>query len=459
MSELLSAWKNVLQTKGSESALWLFPEGKTRTYSDLDIEASAVAVKLGSLFQRSKGTTVAFKIEDRLEWMTVFLGIQKYGAVAMPIDSTITKTEVDRILRQHGANIYVEDRVFSVLSERRNLGFSRAGITLVKLTSGSTATPKAIPFRESEMMADASNIMRTMGIQGNDIQFATIPLGHSYGLGSLVYPLLMEGTPLAFNSLPLPSIIEKEINTCEANVFPTIPAVLKGLARSEDLRLPSSLRTVISAASPLTQEIWQTFKNRFGLEIHNFYGSSETGGIAYDKSGCLLSEKPGAVGEIMDGVTASIAPSGRILVTSKAIYSYKNRRAHKYSSAFLMADYGSIDKGILSLRGRSNRVVKHNGKRIDLVQIEKLLMEHEAIDLACVQYQESRHRVVASITGSIARETFTNYVHATLPDWKRPKILWQTDEIPSNQRGKIDLNKTLEMTLNMGRPLSYDKVP
>ena len=62
---------------------------------------------------------------------------------------------------------------------------------LVKLTSGSTGQPRALPFIDAHMLADGSQICAGMDIRATDLNLAIIPFGHSYGLGTLVLPLLL----------------------------------------------------------------------------------------------------------------------------------------------------------------------------------------------------------------------------------------------------------------------------
>ena len=125
-----------------------------------------------------------------------------------------------------------------------------------------------------------------MEIAPGDRNLGAIPFGHSYGLGNLVLPLIVQGTPIINSQEILPEPLARQIRRFGATVLPSVPAVLRALAASSvdaaDLR---SLRRVISAGAPLRPEVARDFHDRFGLPIHNFYGSSETGGICFDRTG------------------------------------------------------------------------------------------------------------------------------------------------------------------------------
>ena len=64
------------------------------------------------------------------------------------------------------------------------------------------------------------------------------------------------------------------------------------------------LRLCISAGAPLPIPVAKKFLEKFHLPIHSFYGSSECGGICYDREAANPSE--GFVGEAMKGVKIEI---------------------------------------------------------------------------------------------------------------------------------------------------------
>ena len=449
MSQLLQAWNDIVRAKEDNTAIVSFPSGKRFTFGEVDRSAESDCSQLRETFQDPHSKVVGIKVENREQWLITFLALIKAEAIIVPIDGTSTPQETLRILHATGCNAWFSDQGFQFIHNRSHPPLSRANIQIFKITSGSTSIPKSIAFTESQMIADAQNILETMDIGENDLQFATIPLGHSYGLGSLVYPFLLRGIPIVFNSIPLPGIIEKELKESQATVMPTIPAILKALSRSESTQLSDSLRLVVSAASPLTADLVKQFYKRHRLKIHNFYGSSETGGIAYDTTGELLKDL-GSVGVPMKNVEVSLSKTGRVQVRSGAVYTHKNRNKIDGKGCFLLSDFAEFQEGALLLKGRSNRIIKHNGKRLDLTQIEKTLLEHRQIKDAYVDYDTIRHRVVAAIVGNISETEFSVFSTQQLAVWKRPKLVWFASELPTNVRGKPDRRKIAQKITECG---------
>ena len=136
------------------------------------------------------------------------------------------------------------------------------------------------------MEADGRQICTSMGIGPDDANLAAIPLGYSYGLGSLVIPLITQGTRVVCISSALPHAIAADASRFGPTVFPAVPPLLRALVESDVPRRPfASVRVVISAGSPLAPDVARSFADKFGVRVHGFYGSSETGGIAFDATG------------------------------------------------------------------------------------------------------------------------------------------------------------------------------
>ena len=124
-----------------------------------------------------------------------------------------------------------------------------------------------------------------MGIRAHDVNYGVIPLSHSYGLGNLVAPLLMQGTPIALRELFLPAQLAADARATgpvSATGCP-IPVRANPLPAS---RGGEAYRRQCAFSSPpgrgSTWNLVTSFKKELGTKIHSFYGSSETGGITYD---------------------------------------------------------------------------------------------------------------------------------------------------------------------------------
>ena len=145
-----------------------------------------------------------------------------------------------------------------------------------------------------------------MGLRGSDRLLTAIPLSHSYGFTSLALTALVRGLPLVLpaDRGPLAPLVAAE--KLGATVFPTVPAYLQALLRmSVPPALPGVVRLVISAGAVLPPAVAERFRTTYGRPVHAFYGSSECGGITYDREGGAAER--GTVGTPVEGVRVSIA--------------------------------------------------------------------------------------------------------------------------------------------------------
>src|SRR5262249_13005243 len=121
------------------------------------------------------------------------LACRALDAAMMPIDAGAAPQEIEALAgRFGGAAIVNAAGVSPVAGERR----CYPDAAMLKLTSGSSGVPRATRTTEAQLVADCEHIVEAMEIRSGDTQLAAIPLSHSYGIGNLLLPLLMHGTPL-----------------------------------------------------------------------------------------------------------------------------------------------------------------------------------------------------------------------------------------------------------------------
>ena len=263
-----------------------------------------------------------------------------------------------------------------------------------------------------------------MGLRPADRNLAIIPLGHSYGLGNLVMPLLLQGIAVVCAQAFVPRQILRLIEEHEVTVLPTVPAILRALAQLEGATKPPSLRLVISAGAPLSTEVAQQFHRRFDIKIHNFYGSSETGGICYDRIGnATLSGR--SVGKPLAGVKVRLRRDGRIAVNSPA-------------GKATLPDLGEWNRyRELRLFGRVGEVANLGGKKVAPAEIERALRELRGISdawITVLRDKRGNDYLAAAVETTRARADIEQELLKTLPTWKLPKTWLLAPALPRTDR-------------------------
>jgi acyl-coenzyme A synthetase/AMP-(fatty) acid ligase len=222
-------------------------------------------------------------------------------------------------------------------------------------------------------------------------------------------------------------------------VFPGVPAVWRALAEAAvepgSLR---SLRLAISAGAPLPPEVAKASLERLGIRLHNFYGSSETGGIAFDRSG--ESTLAGGVGMALRAVRVVRRRGRRIRVCSAAVFTEGNRRRSGRLGCWIPTDRVRVDgSGEMHLEGRRGTTVKIAGRRVDLAEIEVFLRGLRGVRDAWVQVGSGNDGVLGAV---LATDRPVSELRAELrPEvaaWKIPKKLVVVPSLPLSARGKVD---------------------
>lgn len=435
MNPLLQAWRRTVRRDGGGRALI---GSDATTYSFREVSDRTEAWKKAHAPGNSlRGRAVVFALSNGPEWFDVFLGVLAAGGVAVPLDPTeppAAQREIATALRA----AWWDGRVLHETPQGRRFG--DGDICLIKLTSGSTGRPRPLVFKAAQMLADATQVTGTMGIRRGDLNYGLIPLGHSYGLGNLAIPLIARGIPVALGSSPLPHAIAADFARWSPTVFPGVPAMWRALADSTlqaaDL---GSLRLGISAGAPLPPEVARTFAAKFGRRLHSFYGSSETGGIAYDRTG--LATLVGGVGRALRGVRLRALPRQRLEVRSAAVFTY-GRPSRGSLGRWILPDRVELARdGQVVLRGRRGTTVKVGGRRVNLAEITAALRKLPGVADAWVGTLDGSEPVLgAGVATSRQARELRHELGAMLAVWKVPRR-WATwpDALPVNARGKTDV--------------------
>jgi acyl-coenzyme A synthetase/AMP-(fatty) acid ligase len=365
-------------------------------------------------------------------WLAVFIGLLEAGAIVVPLDPAEPAAARNATALTAGANWLWENGQLRLIGKHPPA--RRTDFCLIKLTSGSTGTPRALVFTHAQMIADGRQVCSSMGIRPDDLNLGIIPFGHSYGLGNLIVPLLVQGTPIVTSASPLPNALAADCARWKPTVFPAVPTLLRALTSAEvEPSAIASLRLIISAGAALTPEVAAAFAQHFGRRIQSFYGSSETGGISFDRTG-EASLTGHSVGRPLDGVRLKFLCGGRFQVESAAVMG-----AGHHSPP----DRAKLNaQGELVLFGRAGRSVKIAGRRIELGEIEKLLRSVPGVREAFAMIHPTRaDALAAAVAGEIAADALRRELRIRTALWKIPERLLVLSEFPVTERGKLDRRK------------------
>jgi long-chain acyl-CoA synthetase len=435
------SWKTVLEQHGSNPAIYAADGSVLRNFCDIESERAAWREKLAAF---GTGDCVLSALGNDPSFPALILASWDKGLIVTPVEPGLPGGQLDGILELTKAQGLISaDGVFRFRQEP--IAWQHPRPDMLKLTSGTTGTPRAIRVRETHLFADCRNICTTMGIAQKDVNYGVIPFSHSYGFSNLVTPLLFQGTRLVCATDPMPRAIHDGLHHSGATVFPGTPALFQAVGSLADATELHSVRLCISAGAPLTPEISRQFYGKYGLKIHSFYGSSECGGIAYDRTD--ETELPsGFAGRPMDGVKVLRIENDRIAVEGENVadgYFPHSEAAILNGERFVPGDIIEWSDSGMRLIGRVTDVVNVAGKKVHPSIVEEHLRKLSGVIEAVVFGIPSAVRnedLVAYVTCSpaISRQALENHCHNGLSSWQIPREFRILSEMPVNTRGKIN---------------------
>jgi acyl-CoA synthetase (AMP-forming)/AMP-acid ligase II len=304
------------------------------------------------------------------------------------------------------------------------------------------------------LIADGEQIIAAMGIGPDDTQLAVIPLAHSYGLGVLVMPLLLQGTPIVLRESFIPQQLPFDARQFGARRLPGVPFMFEYLLEHPPAEgWPGNLTQLVSAGARLDVQTARDFRQRFGPKIHPFYGTTETGGISFDDGDDV--ESAATVGRPLPGVSLTLAPmpdlpavGGRVHVRSAAVCEgYVGTDAGDFTNpGFLTGDYGRLDEGRLTLLGRISSFINVAGRKVQPEEVEAVLRAMPGVaDVRVVGAPDARRGqqvvaclVVAPDTAAPTTGEVRRYCSRRLAAHKIPRRVLFLQGMPLTPRGKTD---------------------
>ncbi|PMG14163.1 AMP-fatty acid ligase [Vibrio splendidus] len=309
-----------------------------------------------------------------------------------------------------------------------------AAIQLTLFTSGSSGTPKAIDKTLEHLDIEIAQLDKNWGdlLKGNRVH-STVSHQHIYGLLFRILWPLCSGVPFARHNLEYPEQILSHAN--KQSVLISSPALLKRLKHETK---PAQLAGVFSSGGPLPTESAHQALNLLGHFPIEVFGSTETGGIAFRQQ-----ESAQTPWQLFDCIEASLNSENCIKLLSP--YIDKN---NWYQTA---DECEMVSSNQFILKGRTDRVIKIEEKRVSLVEVEKRLEQLPWVsECVVIPFEEPERLILASVLvlsdqgqaklATMSKGKFWLMLRSELRKWLEPIAIPRkyrvVDEIPLNSQGK-----------------------
>jgi acyl-CoA synthetase (AMP-forming)/AMP-acid ligase II len=449
---LLDRWRGVLGAKASQPAIFDAKGEVVYTFGQIDQRAREIERQIGKF---PVGSVLAVQIGNHQDWPSVLIACLRRGVVVVPLEQSISDNQRDAAFATSNVVAVAvpagaEINIVSIKTSAATKDWGKNIPSLLKLTSGTTAMPRAIRFRSEQLLADCDQICETMGISDSDVNFGVIPVSHSYGFSNLLTPLIARGISMVLSRDRTPRAILTDLAQTGATVFPGMPILYQAFCNTETCRALPKLRLCISAGAPLPLAIARDFRAKFNLSIHSFYGASECGGICYDREAEL--EIDGYVGAAMNAVEVEMidraARSSQVSVRSAAVgdgYFPHDDKAKLAGGVFVPDDLLAPQGTGFRIVGRISDLINIAGKKVNPAEIEEVLLRFPGIREA-IAFARSpaagvlrTEEIAACVAGdaAIREKELLEFCGKQLSAWQVPRRIFILDSLPVNERGKI----------------------
>jgi long-chain acyl-CoA synthetase len=391
---LLNRWNHIVARRRDDVAFWRPGETEGVTFGDIDRMAKGIDVS-GALVPA---------IGESADFFSSLVAAWRSGKPAL--------------LLENGTS-----------SIRPIRGVIPKGTAMIKQTCGASGIERSLFFSAAQVVAEGERNITGLGLNGKRRGLAAISLAHSYGFGCLALPLLLEGIPLEITPGPLPMFVLPALDRGGEVFLPGVPAIWKTWLQTGMAAHPA-ITLALCAGSPLSLELENAIHSECGLKIHNFYGTSETGAIAFDQS-----EEPRKradfVGNILPGIGACIDADGRIAVTSDARALGSDMPA--WDGEFDEPIYRTLDEGEVSENGIFitrciGGAINVAGRKVSPTRLQTILEKLDGVSGATVECGQSRDferfgeiRVRVRVEADYDKKAIREQLRERAESWEMPR--------------------------------------
>ncbi len=438
---------------------------------------------------------------DSPDFVTLYLSAMRIGAIPVPVSTMLPAPDIAELLRDSRASMLAfspqyasaamaaaaeapELRVLISTGERPDTAATLPLYQLGELirtaapidwvystiadspafwlyTSGTTGSPKAAMHRHGSVLVVCENYGRqVLGILRDDRTLSAAKGFFAYGLGnSLLFPLSAGAASILEPAPSRPDILPARAGQYGATLFFAGPSFFANMLRADlAADILAGVRLAVSAGEALPAGLYHRWTDRFGVDIIDGIGMTETLHI-------FLSNRPGEVRAGTTGVavpgyevrvvdeggheTADGAPGALVVRADSAATGYWSRYAASrqvFAGEWVRTGdtYVRDADGFHTCLGRTGDMLKAGGIWVSPAEVEARLLAHDAVGQAVVVagidpdgLEKPVAFVVPAVDRTATEDELVTFCREGLPSFKRPRRVIIVDAYPTTATGKI----------------------
>ena len=357
----------------------------------------------------------------------------------------------------------------------------------ILFSSGSEGVPKGIELSHQNILGNIKQFINVINPTKKDVMLGTLPIFHSFGITVTTFAPLIESIPVVCHPDPTDGLgIAKMSHKYNATFLFATATFFRLYARNKKIhpKMFENLRMVIAGAEKLPKEITKLFKERFGKEIWEGYGATETAPAAscnvHDaivpktyhvqvgvKAGTIGLPLPGTAIKIVDPESfeeLKRGEDGMILIGGVQVMKGYLKNESKTQEVikeldgirwYVTGDKGHVDEdGFLTIVDRYSRFAKIGGEMISLglveAEIGKLMGEEDNFAITAIPDEKKGEKIVLLLEGEKEIDTLKEEMKALgMNPLFVPTNYFKVDEVPKLGTGKADFKGAKRLALEL----------
>lgn len=436
--------------------------GDRVTYQEWWNRSSRVAGGLRSL-GITDGDRVAIHLANGNDWAYAFFGVQMAGAVAVPVNTRFSESEIEYVVTDSGSKYVFEDG--EPLPDGEPFvcaGLGLSDLSAIFYTSGTTGFPKGAMTTHENFLSNCETCRRVIGMD-DDVRLRnliSVPMFHVTGCNSqLLLTLYLGGTTVIMPTFDVQSflhaIVEENVNTVTS--VPAIFWLAMNQPNFDEFDI-SGVRYVTYGGAPMAPEIIAKLRENVPhARLGNGFGLTETSSVSTFLPDEYCDSRPETVGFAAPVVELDIddvdpnSEVGELLIRGQNVVAGYWNKPEQTKETFVdgwlrTGDLARIDAdGFVQIVDRMKDMVNRGGENVYSVEVENALAKHPDIfEVAVVGVPDAMMGekvgaiIVAQPDAHPDAAAIRAWAREQIADFKVPQyITIRPDPLPRNPGGKV----------------------
>jgi acyl-[acyl-carrier-protein]-phospholipid O-acyltransferase/long-chain-fatty-acid--[acyl-carrier-protein] ligase len=348
---------------------------------------------------------------------------------------------------------------------------------VIVFSSGSEGTPKGVMLSHRNLMGNIQQLACIINVSRGDVMLSELPLFHSFGLTVTTLLNLTEGCPIV--AVADPTDVKTMARVCaefHVTCLVATPTFLRAFTVSRYVHplVFKYVRMIIAGAEALRPELATAFRLKFGKEIYEGYGCTETAPVASvntentlhnDYTTLQINNKPGTVGPALPGTQFLIVDpetniplptgeAGMILIGGCQVMQGYLKDPDRTNSVIVKingiryyrtGDKGYLDEdGFLTIVDRYSRFAKLGGEMVSLGAVEKKIQDTPVLEgcdylVTTIPDSAKGEKIVLLYQGEKDPKDVISELRASnFPPIMLPSLAFAVEKVPKLGTGKAD---------------------